>query len=393
MKHIVFCWEKGDGLGHLSGFSAVAKELQSQGHKVSWIVANTGSAEALFGGKLGRVYQAPLIHSSVKLTGLAKNFSDILMNTGYADPIYLAGAMRSWSSLISMLKPDLLVCDFAPTAMLANAQDIPTATFSTGFCTPADGGIFQSLQPWGEVPEKVLSKQDSQLYTAISSTLDHFGIRHLAALENLFSGLFSGDESFLTTFDFLDPYTSRTHGTYVGSTVYSEKTAYQHTGLRPSWPQAAGKKIFVYLRGNNSQTPEIIAALKSFGLPTMAYIDGTEEYLSSDNVHIFRSPIDMRYAYSSADAVVCHGGHGMVCSSLLAGTPVLIAPTHLEQLLTAYSLVHRGLGAHLVRGDPLTALLKVFNSPNISHNAHEFSENVKQIELSEVTERLLKIAH
>ena len=49
-------------------------------------------------------------------------------------------------------------------------------------------------------------------------------------------------------------------------------------------------------------------------------------------------------AAAAADAAVLYGGHGTVSAMLLAGVPLAVAPTHVEQALVGQRVVHIGAG-------------------------------------------------
>ena len=50
---------------------------------------------------------------------LAVSYADLLMHGGYAAPDALRGLMTGWRDVLDRTTPDLLIADFAPTAMLA----------------------------------------------------------------------------------------------------------------------------------------------------------------------------------------------------------------------------------------------------------------------------------
>ena len=62
------------------------------------------------------------------------------------------------------------------------------------------------------------------------------------------------------------------------------------------------------------------------------------------NVAFSPEPVRLTEASRECDLVICHGGHGTVAASLLAGRPVLVLHLQLEQLLLANNIVRLGLG-------------------------------------------------
>ena len=61
-KHIVFVWELGGGLGHIAGFSPLAKALLDAGYQLSVVAQNVSSAAEILGELKLKIYQAPIFH-------------------------------------------------------------------------------------------------------------------------------------------------------------------------------------------------------------------------------------------------------------------------------------------------------------------------------------------
>ena len=78
-----------------------------------------------------------------------------------------------------------------------------------------------------------------------------------------------------------------------------------------------------------------------------------------------------------ADLVVCHGSHQMTAQALLAGKPVLMLPTQLEQFLIMRRVVRLGAG---LGGDPSVpdadyakAISDLAADPAYARRAREFA--------------------
>ena len=87
----------------------------------------------------GRFEPAGEGRTEMHLTGLPDpvNAAETLIRFGYLEPESLTGICRAWRNLIDCLRPDLLFCDFAPTALLATrGTGLRTAVSDTGYGIP-----------------------------------------------------------------------------------------------------------------------------------------------------------------------------------------------------------------------------------------------------------------
>jgi len=79
-----------------------------------------------------------------------------------------------------------------------------------------------------------------------------------------------------------------------------------------------------------------------------------------------------------AHALVCHGSHQMTAQALLAGKPVLLLPTQLEQFLIMRRLVRFGAGLGIApevpNADYASALTALAENAEYASKAREFAE-------------------
>jgi len=77
-------------------------------------------AEELLNARLAlRFYPFQLRWSIAKLNRAPANYSEILLQYGYADRVAVSGLVRGWLGLFNLVSPDVVVIDYAPTAVLA----------------------------------------------------------------------------------------------------------------------------------------------------------------------------------------------------------------------------------------------------------------------------------
>ena len=95
--------------------------------------------------------------------------------------------------------------------------------------------------------------------------------------------------------------------------------------------------------------------------------------LSGPGLRFEPNPVRMDQALAGADLVVCHGGQGTLAAAALAGKPVLVLPTQLEQAMAARRVQACGWGLAVEpAGPPPTlapVLLRLLREPGFAQAA------------------------
>ncbi|HVL00691.1 MAG TPA: hypothetical protein VM553_12805, partial [Dongiaceae bacterium] len=140
-KKILCAWEMGGDLGHVSRLAGLARELLMRGFDVTVALKDLSRCHRFFADLDVTLVQAPVWLPRITMQRPIACLPDTLLLNGYLEPDPLHALVRSWQSLISLVKPDLLICDYSPTAMLAgHASGLPQILVGTGFSEPAPGG-------------------------------------------------------------------------------------------------------------------------------------------------------------------------------------------------------------------------------------------------------------
>ena len=111
------------------------------------------------------------------------------------------------------------------------------------------------------------------------------------------------------------------------------------------------------MRGH-SKLDTMLLALQQSQASVLAHLPGaprqTLERFNHGNLHISTAPLRMDRMAAECDLGLCHGGAGTTAALLLAGKPVLLVPTQMEQSMTAHRVAL--LGAAVVVTPDLAAL-------------------------------------
>jgi len=348
LAKILFTWELGAGSGHIAPYINLVAHLEKQGHEVCFALKFLDKAHQYFQDTKVTYFQAPAAFTSRgKKTKNTNSYAKILYNAGYHDVNMLTAMIQSWRNLYEIIKPDIIIFDYSPTAMLAARNiDAKRVAIGTGFHLPPDTtpvpGIWAAL---GRDQDHLgLIEFESKILVPINEALS---INKIEPLED-FCDLLKTDVKLFRSFSEMDHYQSRKNAIYSGVL----KSA---PGAEPKWPAKSGPKIFAYLTPFKN-LPKLLAHINRRKFPTLIYGDGLsaklrKEYASS-TLHFSEHRLDMKTIGETADVAITNSGHGGACELLLSGVPSLLLPLNLEQHMVANNIVRMGAGSCAKNLDP-----------------------------------------
>ncbi len=339
MSHIMYAWEIGTDLGHAIGFLPVARELRQRGHVVTFALSDVMRADAMLAREGFRLIQAPFFHPlQASAKDLVDHFGQVLQLNGFFATGPLLGVVKAWRHLWSLEKPDLLITEFAPTALLAaRGYGIPVAGFGNGFTQPP---AITPLPPFGnqEVPSHSNAAHEAPVIATCNGILSYFEQAPIRSLAELLRT----DASLLTTYPELDHYRQRGPAEYFGPTLQLDG------GELPPWPSVSGPKVFAYLKSNYPALEHCLQALSRLRAATLVYCADLPPALlaryTSPRLAFTNRPLRYDTTLNDAAMVVSHGGHGTVAAALLAGRPLFILPSQVEQSMLAMRVQAMGAG-------------------------------------------------
>jgi hypothetical protein len=336
VSHIHLCWELGGGLGHAGRLKMLAQALLARGHRVTLSVRDLMQTRALLADLDVPTLQAPVwLHKAAGLPPSA-NLAEILFHCGYLEPAALRGMVAGWRDLFGVLQPDLVVTDFAPTALLAaRSMGLRSASVGNGFNSPPPD---QPLPSWKDAPPARLASSEARMLATANAVLAEFQAPPHAHA----AGVFLGDLPLLCTWPELDHCEGRTQAQWLGPSFVADG------GLAPCWPEGEGRKVFAYVKSVHPSHGAVLKALVEEGCRVLAYVPdvalGAAPPVLSEQIVYAESPVSLPQALAEAVLCVCHAGEATLAQSLLAGVPLLMLPSHTEQFLTARRVAMSGAG-------------------------------------------------
>ena len=338
MSRILFVWELGGDLGHLTNISLVAREMAARGHSVAVAIKDLSRSGLFFKGTQIEVMQAPIWLPRPARPQVTKTIADILAYRGYNFVEGLESLVTAWLALIRAVRPDVIVCDYAPTAQFAARREaIPCVVLSNSFSFPEPGYPCPDICPWVDAPIEIVRRNEQRIVNNVNTVAQSLDIPPINTLPDLFSC----EQSFVTELPIFDiNHDVRSRSTYVGSAPSD------HNFSAVDWGNCEGKRIFVYLKAGRPKVDLALKLLKQSNAVVRGYFAGRlPQGLNSANDDRFRlseTPVDVEESLNDADMAVFHASLGTLCQVVVAGKPTFALPAQLEQ--TRYSRIIKDLG-------------------------------------------------
>jgi len=340
MATILLAWELGGGMGHLLPLRGIGEVLVKRGHRVIAAVRDLSRVGQLFAGSGIAFLQAPIYQGKRMAAGeRVSGFAHILASTCFGDDGVMGKLFEAWNDVLDQVKPDLLVADHAPSALLAvRGKTIPCVNMGLAFCCPPD---VSPLPYWWssreESPAEEVATFEESLLQRVNRLLENKGRPRLKRLSQLFNQI---DDVVLATYRELDPYGDRAKGRYWGHWHVG-------SGVEPVWPEGAGPKIYAYLKPFPA-LEGLLNELRRMNCPALVLSGGISLALqaryASELLRFEERPLHMGQVAARCDVAILNAGHGTMASLLLAGKPLLLVPLYTEQLLNSQGVERLGAG-------------------------------------------------
>ena len=346
MSTVLIAWELGAGLGHLVQLLPLAHGLARRGHRVFVALRDLSKAEQVFGARAVSFLQAPYKAGPPRsMVRPCVTFAHVMFNVGFGEVPELRTLSTAWQNLYKFVRPDLILFDHSPTALLASrplGRAVRRVVIGSGFCVPPDVSPTPVLRPAAKCDPGKLAADEEGLLRRINFLLGEWRQPPLERVTQLYG---EADETFLVTFPEFDHFPGRAGARYRGPSL-------QARGRPPQWPappRPGGRKIYAYLK-NFDALPALLEALARSPHSSIIVCDnipaGARRY-ASETLRLEDRPLDIAGVARECDLAILNAGHGTTASMLLAGKAVLLVPIYLEQGLLARA-VEQTIGAGLV---------------------------------------------
>jgi hypothetical protein len=319
----------------------LATELVARGHIGYFAARDIATAEKALQKPAVRFLQSPCLLS--RPAGELQNprtFAQVLAQVGFRDDRQLRALVESWRNLFELIRPELIVCEHSPAALVASRWTAARrVVLGTGFSLPPDVSPLPDLCPWMGPPDINLARHENAILNRVNRLLMADGLTPLDRLSQLYADV---DDSFLLTYPELDHHPNRRPAEYLGSWAPS-------SGIEPEWPSGTGPRVFAYLKSaaTLSLLQRALAVLRELPVKTLAYVPRASKNIlamQSPSLRICREPVNISTALPQCDLALLNGTAGTATQSLLSGVPVVMLPLYLEQVIFSRRVVELGAG-------------------------------------------------
>ena len=338
---VLFGWEFGAGLGHLTRFRPIGDKLIEQGHEVFVALQELDKASPFLDATSGRskagyhLLQAPKWNLPTDPRARqvpTESFADVLKLIGYGEPGALRNRLTAWEDLIETVQPDVVLGDFAPTLGLACRGRRKFICIGNGYTIPPQGRALPPIRPWQEALQQFSLDHEQELLANLNLVLEERGEARVEYLADTLHG----DETFIFTLSLVDPYAK-----YRSEPTLAPFNLPSNIQPKPFEEREEGR-VFLYLPRTHNNARSAFDGLVKAGVRGEAYFSDMPrklvEGLSKPGGVVHTEPQDFAELLPSVRLVVHHGGLSTAVAALMAGTPQMILPWNLEHLVTARAL-------------------------------------------------------
>jgi UDP:flavonoid glycosyltransferase YjiC (YdhE family) len=395
MNTVLLAWQLGAGCGHLSQMTPLVRDLKVKQHRVVAAVRNLPAAAKAFAGFEVKLLQAPAKTDGRLFCSRGITIAHLLANVGFGDKFELFGLSSAWQNLIRLVRPDLIIFDHSPTALLA-ARGLPVrkVLIGSGFCCPYDVYPMPFIRSKRDAADEAEAIRDEdEILGRMNRLLGHWRQPPLERLGQLYGEV---DEVFLTTFPELDHYQDRPPTRYWGPVNATG-------GNAPEWPDAEGKRVYSYLKPFPTLA-DLLQILNEKKYPMLIYPDGIkrkiQQQYQSDTLRFVNERLNMAEVGQQCDLAILNAGHGTTCDILLAGKPIMPVPLQAEQQLMAENVSRLGAGATVSarqkdRARMESVLDDLLTNPSYTEAAQRFAQRYSsfnpKVQQAQMLQRVLEL--
>jgi UDP:flavonoid glycosyltransferase YjiC (YdhE family) len=353
MATIALNWELGSDYGHIARFLPIAQTLRERGHRPMMVLRDISRADEMLSPYGLEYLQAPLWIPPVNGLPPPVNFTESLFLFGFLSPSGLLSIARAWRQLWRLIKPDLMIFDHAPTALLAaRGLGIPRLITGNSFAVPPRIKPLPAYRWWDKTqPAARMADTEARLLATANPVLAALGAPAMREVHDLYEA----EATLITATPTLDVYQGRPAAHCIGAI-----NAIAH-GASPVWPGTRSKKIFAYLKPHYPLFEPVVKAMARAEASVLIFAPGISrqlmQKLQSAHVAFSERPLVMTEVRAQCTLAVCHAG-GMVDVMLNAGVPLLLLPLQMEQTMTSKRVEQSGCGLTFLPDYPPTMLDK-----------------------------------
>jgi len=388
MSTILWIWEFGGGLGHTLPLRPLALALAARGHRNVLAIREFAGVLKIFSPGEIALLQAPVkLSPAENAVEPPSTYADILTHYDFQSADDLSARLMAWRTLFESVKPDLIVLDHSPTALLAlRGTSYKKMLLGHGFFCPPDIYPLPSFRGWVPTDPETLRRTEDHVLAGMNGALTRLHAPPLQRLSQLFAEV---DANALCTLPELDHYPQRAPTPYWSHWSLNE-------GAAPKWPDVPGPRVFAYLK-HFPGVEHILHTLATSGHPTLVYCDGLspegKQSLTTPSLFFAEEFLDFSRVAAESSVAVLNATHYSMLTFLLVGVPLVQIPLQLEQLLSAHAAERLGAGLTVMQDRLDTfapAFQRALTDTTLRDNAQRFAARYQHMQPRQQGDRFVE---
>ncbi len=329
MSRFLLCWEFGDRHTHLFRLLSLSLQLRTLGHEVLFAIHDVQAGASVLSRHGLAFVPVPQAHDAFAPPPEHDLcYADELVRAGLGDRVALLGLVDAWQGLFSLFKPDALVIDNGPSALVAaRLSGLPRLVVGDGYTLPSTLG-------WSASARVHLRQGDGSNGRAVQLRSSERRVAEtVSGVMRLSAGrrpppartqLFDPAECMMLTDAALDPFAPRPGTVYEGALVRTD------VGLPMVWNEAGPRVLLHLAQPKLAQQAAGIPSLAGadvigWGVPARARL--VELQQARPAVRWIGSAICLDSVLPDADLCIHDGTHGLLSACLSAGVPQVVIPS------------------------------------------------------------------
>lgn len=340
MAKVLFVWEQGSDLGHLSQLRLAVVMALEQGHRVYLAARHLHRVPEIWQDLPVTCLQAPFKQTVAKLDQSAfPSFTHLLAHSCFSSVQELQMLLKAWCALYDLIEPELVLFEHSPTALIAAySYTFGKIIVGNGFTIPPQPTDSSTpFAPFLNMPDTPqvrdgLLHDDAEVLKLINLSLKSIGVTELPKLHDIYA---QADARFLMTWTVLDHFGDRPGERYLGVELPAKRS-------RPLWPDGEGARVFGYLHavpGIERLLHALVQRKDRAILLVRNLPDAVKAQFANASIRFTDELQDLGAIAHEAHWVINHGNHSTVATFLRYGVPQLIVPLHQEHLLMGLRLL------------------------------------------------------
>ena len=261
---------------------------------------------------------------------------EMLASTIFGPEEEIASHVGAWRDVFARAKPDVVIADYAPGAVLAARGHLPLVNIGDGYTLPpADLANFPRLWPGGGE----LLHDEAEMARRISAALARFGAPPLTS----YPDLNRASAQATLTIPAFDPYRAVRREGWLGAGPFTP----------PNLPSENRRGLFVSLHEDRQFDTPLMEAIAESGAGGMVVIPNmlrkTRKMFEATG---FETPEELQpldRVLERYGGLLHAGGMGTAIAAAAKGVPQVVVYVDLEKYLTGQALEERGAGISLNR--------------------------------------------